>query len=413
MNKSYYSLGLMSGTSMDGVDASIIHSDGITKYQEIFNKYFEYNKELYRELTSIRDKITNSKDLKTLQNKLKSIEKEITLFHVKVVKEIIKESSVEIDLIGFHGQTIFHNAEEKISTQLGDGKLLSKLTKKIVVYDFRQNDLKNWGNGAPLTPIFHQVMVSKINDQFKIGYPIQVINIGGISNITSTSDPKDPIRFHKVYANDIGPGNCLIDEWIRKKTKKRYDKDGLIARSGKTNKSILKKALENFNKENLNKYLETPKNNLRYQRSFDTKDFDISFVKDLSLEDGASTLTDFTAAIISQGIKIASGMRHPNLDKWLVCGGGRKNKYLMDSIIKKGPEYFKIDDPHFNKKLYDLKTISLEPIEKYEIDGDFVESQAFAYLAIRSYLKLPISFPSTTCCKEEYGCTGGVIVKNY
>ena len=414
MIKSYYSLGLMSGTSMDGVDASIIHSDGTTKYQEISNKYFEYNKELYQDLTNIRDKITSSKDLKTLQNELKSIEKEITLFHAQVVKEIVKESSVEIDFIGFHGQTIFHNVDERISKQLGDGKLLSKLTKKIVVYDFRQNDLKNWGNGAPLAPIFHHVMVSQINDQFKIGYPIQVINIGGISNITSTSDPKGPdIGFGIVYANDIGPGNCLIDEWIRKKTKKRYDKDGLIAMSGKTNKSILKKALENFSEENLNKYLEAPKNNIRYKRSFDTKDFDISFVKNLSLEDGAATLTDFTAAIIAQGINIASGMKNPNLTKWLVCGGGRKNKYLMDSVIKKGPEYLKTDDPVFNEKLDDLKTISLEPIEKYEIDGDFVESQAFAYLAIRSYLKLPISFPSTTCCKEEYGCTGGIIIKNF
>ena len=142
-------------------------------------------------------------------------------------------------------------------------------------------------------------------------------------------------------------------------------------------------------------------------------DFDISFVKDLSLEDGAATLTDFTATTIAQGIKIATGIGHPNLTKWLVCGGGRKNKHLMDCVIKKGPEYLKTDDPFFNEKLDDLKTISLEPVEKYEIDGDFVESQAFAYLAIRSYLKLPISFPSTTCCKEEYGCTGGIIIKNF
>ena len=122
--------------------------------------------------------------------------------------------------------------------------------------------------------------------------------------------------------------------------------------------------LESY-KENLNKYLETPKNNIRYKRAFDTKDFDISFVKDLSLEDGAATLTDFTAAIIAQGIKTASGMGHPNLNKWLVCGGGRKNKYLMDSVIKKGPEYLKTDDTVLNEKLDDLKTISLEPIEKY------------------------------------------------
>ena len=161
MNKSYYSLGLMSGTSMDGVDASIIHSDGTTKYEAISNKYFEYNKELYKDLTSIRDKIASSKDLKTLQNELKFIEKKITLFHAKAVDEIIRKSKTNIDFIGFHGQTIFHSAKEKISEQLGDGDLLSKHTKKTVIYNFRQNDLKNGGQGAPLTPIFHKLLKNK------------------------------------------------------------------------------------------------------------------------------------------------------------------------------------------------------------------------------------------------------------
>ena len=137
MSKSYYSLGLMSGTSMDGVDASIIQSDGETKYKVIMDKYYEYPQGIFQNLAKLRDKISSSIDLKKFTKELKKIEKEITLFHSEAVKEIIKKTKVNIDLIGFHGQTIYHNAKEKISMQLGDGKLLSDLTKKTVVYNFR------------------------------------------------------------------------------------------------------------------------------------------------------------------------------------------------------------------------------------------------------------------------------------
>ena len=130
MSKLYYSLGLMSGTSMDGVDASIIQSDGEIKYRVVLDKYFEYPKGIYEDLIKIRDKIKSPKDLKKLSREVKSIEKEITLFHAKAVNKIVKKSGVDIDFIGFHGQTIFHNAKEKISKQLGDGKLLATLTKK-------------------------------------------------------------------------------------------------------------------------------------------------------------------------------------------------------------------------------------------------------------------------------------------
>ncbi len=180
MSKSYYVLGLMSGTSIDGVDASIIQSDGKTKYKAILDKYFEYPKKIYQNLTKLRNEIKNSKDLKRFEKQIKSIEKEITLFHAKAVNEILKKSKINVDFIGFHGQTIFHNAKEKISKQLGEGKLLSKLTKKIVIYNFRQNDLKNGGQGAPLTPIFHKLLV----EQNKIKTPVIILNIGGITNYT-------------------------------------------------------------------------------------------------------------------------------------------------------------------------------------------------------------------------------------
>ena len=210
MSKLYYSLGLMSGTSMDGVDASIIQSDGEAKYKVIIDKYFEYPQEIYKDLTKLTDKIKSSKDLKKFSKEIKNIEEEITLFHVEIVNKIYKELKSKIDLIGFHGQTIFHDSQKKISIQLGKGKLLSKLTKKTVVYDFRQNDLKNGGQGAPLTPIFHKMLAKKLNLK-----NVTFINIGGIINETTISDDGH------FSAADVGPGMCLIDKWIRINSKKK------------------------------------------------------------------------------------------------------------------------------------------------------------------------------------------------
>ena len=381
MAKIYTSMGLMSGTSLDGIDVSIIKSDGKREYSSILDRYFEYDKELIQKLLKIRDKIGNSDDLLKYFEELRDLEREITLFHVKAVDETIRIFNADIDLIGFHGQTIFHDSKKKISKQLGDGQLLSQLTKKEVVYNFRQNDLKNGGQGAPLAPIFHNALANKMNKKFDLEFPINILNIGGISNITSTVRREELWQSNKIYAYDIGPGNCLIDEWIRKNSKNNYDNKGSIARSGKVDKLILNQALENFN------------HNSRYEKSLDVNDFDIFFAKGLSLENGAATITDFTAKIISEGMNFIHGKNQLWNDKWLVCGGGRKNKYLLECIKN-----------NFDK-------INIDPIDKYEINGDYIESQAFAFLAIRSEEGLPISFPTTTRCKEPL--TGGVSIENY
>ena len=375
MEKTFTSLGLMSGTSMDGIDASIIKSNGEEKYEAVFDQYFKYDEALYRELVDIRGKINSSEDLEINSIILSELEREITLFHASICKKIINDYSSNIDLIGFHGQTIFHNANEKISKQLGDANLLSSLLKKKVVYNFRENDLFNGGQGAPLTPIFHQLLTN----QNQIKLPVCILNIGGIANITIISSR----NFNDLKSYDIGPGNCLLDEWIRKNSEEKFDKNGELARAGKTNKIILNQAINNY---------DSIKNNNKL--SFDVKDFDLNFVRGLSLEDGLSTLTNFTSYLIYQSIVASTNFDKDKELNILICGGGRKNSFLIDSIRNKIP-------PNVNLCL----------IDDYKIDGDFVESQAFAYIAIRSYLKKIISFPKTTNVKKL--CSGGVLIENY
>tara|TARA_B100000767_G_C19716603_1_gene515264 strand:- start:372 stop:1499 length:1128 start_codon:yes stop_codon:yes gene_type:complete len=374
MGKIFRALGLMSGTSGDGVDASLISSDGINQYSEILNKYFKYDQKIYKNLHNLRGKILKPQDLQKNAIEIINLEREITLFHANVIMKILDLIDKKVDLIGFHGQTIYHNPLEKITKQIGNGNLLSQLTKKTVVYNFRQNDIKNGGEGAPLTPIFHKLIV----EQKKIELPVCILNIGGITNVTTISEFSE----NRFLSRDLGPGNCLIDEWVRNNTKDKFDNKGEIAKRGKTNESILNQALDNFdNKPN--------KDTL----SFDTKDFSLGFIRGLNLEDGAATLTDFTGRIIGEGLFSFLSKTREKPWKILVCGGGRKNLTLMQKIKSRTP-----------------KNYITQNIDDYGVDGDYVESQAFAYLAIRSYLGLPISFPETTGCKKP--CTGGVIIKN-
>ena len=368
MNKFYYSLGLMSGTSGDGVDASIIQSDGDNEYKVISDNYYKYDEYIYKKIHNLKDKIKDSNDLKNQSKALTLLEKEITLFHSKVIEKISKDSKIDIDLIGFHGQTIFHNAKEKISKQLGDGKLLSKLAKKTVVYNFRKNDLNNGGQGAPLTPLFHKILAKK----YKIN-PALFLNLGGIANLTNIQNQND------FTAKDVGPGMCLIDSWIRFNTKKNYDENGDIGKSGRINELVLYKELDKLFYKNKNLI------NSNKKISYDTKDFNLNFIKELSLENGTATLTEYTVKILANSL-----MTNPKKKKEIIlCGGGRKNNFLVERIKK--------------------NNILVKFIDEFGIDGDFIESQAFAYLAIRSFLGLPISYPKTTGVNKP--CVGGIIIK--
>ena len=362
MNKNWTSLGLMSGTSGDGVDASLIKTNGVDEYNVLTDKYFEYDHNINRDIHSLKEKIHKISNLEDFKRELNELERKITIFHAKIIKEFKIDDKV---IVGFHGQTIYHNFKEKISRQLGNGKLLGQLTKKKIVYDFRSNDILNGGQGAPLAPVFHHLIALKNN----IDLPVCFLNIGGISNITIV---KEKNNLNELFSKDLGPGNCLIDAWVRNNSNKRFDEDGNLASSGTKNEIIFEQAQELYaNRESKNKL------------SFDTNDFDISFARGLSLEDGVATLTDFTASIIGQELSLTIINSKQKIKEVLICGGGRKNKVLLKKI---------------KENLHN--TINLKLIDDYGINGDFVESQAFAFLAVRSIMKLPISFPSTTGCKH-------------
>ena len=380
-NKLYTAIGLMSGTSMDGVDVSLIRSDGLDQFVNILDEYYEYDASLHDQLVDLRNVIFNINDLEKYSQKLIELEREITLFHSKIVNEVSLKYKDEINFVGFHGQTIFHNPEMKISRQLGDGELMSQLIKKNVFYDFRQEDLKNNGQGAPLTPIFHNLLSKKINEKHQIDFPICFINIGGISNITKILKKNESLE-ENLEAFDSGPGNCMIDEWIRKNSKYKFDQNGSIAKAGKINQLTLNQAIDNFKIDS-------------FEKSLDIKDFDISFLRGLSLEDGCATITNFTAYLIAKGIEYSNKSNDKPI-KYLICGGGRKNSFLIQNI----KDY-----------LSNKTNISIDLIDEYNFNGDYIESQAFGYLAIRSFLNLPISYPKTTGCKIP--TTGGKLVKNF
>jgi len=377
--KLYTSIGLMSGTSMDGVDISIIQSDGQHEFYNILDEYYEYDLDLKKELIRLRNLVLSQNDLLKNSEELRNLERKITVFHAEKIRHALLEYKNEIDLIGFHGQTIFHDPQKKITKQLGDGKLLSQLLKKKVVYDFRQKDIENGGQGAPLTPIYHYLLSSIINQKFKTEFPIGFINIGGITNLTNikslSSNPEDSIT-----AFDVGPGNCLIDEWVRKNSNKKFDENGNISKAGKIDQLITNQIIENFNIDS-------------YSKSLDIKDFDNSFARGLSFENGCSTITNFTGYLIAKGIE---NINTDSKIKYLISGGGRKNNALIDCL---------------KDNLNNKNNFIFDNIDKYGFNGDFIESQAFGYLAIRSFLNLPISFPSTTGCKKP--TIGGKIVENF
>jgi len=363
------SIGLMSGTSSDGIDASIIKSDGENDVRFIGNHFLPYEERVRSKIRILKEKINLILDLETNKSEIDSLEKEITILHVKIVNLIIKKFDLrksEIDLIGFHGHTIFHSFKEKKTKQLGDGRLLSHLTGLNVVYNFRENDIKNGGQGAPLVPVFHKLLQIEL----KLKMPLVFLNIGGISNLTYLNKSEEMTSF------DSGPGNFLIDKILQLKSNDRiqFDKDGIIAFTGNVDRNIL------------DSYLSDPYYELSPPKSLDVNDFNLSPLRSLNLKDSVATLSELT----SQTIVNALNFFRSKPIEVILCGGGRKNEYIFERIKK-------------------LSNIKISNIDKYKINGDFIESQAFAYLAIRSFLKKPISFPATTGVSRSI--SGGNVIE--
>ena len=363
------SIGLMSGTSCDGIDASIIESDGENEINFIGNQFLPYDKRIKFKIRSLKEKINLIIDLQKNKLEIDSLEKEITLLHAKTVNLIIEKYEInkaKINLIGFHGHTIFHSFKEKKTKQIGDGRLLSQLNNLNVINNFRENDINNKGQGAPLVPIFHRLLQIKL----KLKTPLVFINIGGISNLTYLGNNNE------IVSLDTGPGNFLIDKILQLKSKNKiqFDKDGTIAFVGNIEKNIL------------DGYLNDPYYESLPPKSLDVNDFNLSPIRSLSLQDSVTTLSELTSMTIVNALNFFS----VKPKEIILCGGGRKNKYIFERIKK-------------------LSNILTNTIDEYKIDGDFIESQAFAYLAIRSYLKKPISFPGTTGVIKPI--TGGDIIK--
>lgn len=344
----------MSGTSMDGIDLAMIISDGKNFIERKKFAYIPYDEEFKK---SLRHLIYNSPSLVEIKN----VENELTLLHAKFVNDFIVENKInrhEIDAIAFHGHTILHDPENKITWQIGNAELLSAKTGVNIVAGFRNRDIAFGGQGAPLVPIYHFHL---LHNQPR---PIMVLNIGGISNITYiSSDQEDDIE-----AFDVCFGNAPFDDLVKKKLQQNFDKDGELSKSGKVDFILADRILCNdiF-------YKKPPK-------SFDRDDFAelLAPINSLKIEDALATFAYMHAKVIQINIESLSKSSGSKPRAIFVCGGGRKNAAIMDEMKKW------------------VLGVEIKTVEDLGFNGDAIEAEAFAFLAIRRMLKLPISFQKTT-----------------
>ncbi len=335
-------VGLMSGTSMDGIDAALVRTDGVDRVEPVAFLSTPYGNGFRSRLRACLGGKGDVAD----------VERDLTEAHAAAVLRLLAEAGVParaVDLIGFHGHTILHAPEERRTWQIGNGALLAQRTGIAVVDDFRTADVASGGQGAPLAPLYHRALASGLPK------PLAVLNLGGVGNVTWIGRGDD------VIACDTGPANALVDDWVLAKTGARYDEGGRLARTGRVHALALTELLDN-------PYFDRPA-----PKSLDRDAFDPAPVRDLSPEDGAATLTAFTAFAVERAL--------PHLPeppaRWLVSGGGRHNATLMEMLA-------------------DRLRAPVEPVESVGWDGDALEAQAFAYLAVRSRLGLPLSLPTTT-----------------
>ena len=364
-------IGLMSGTSMDGMDIAALSTDGVAEVRRGPGMFVPYE-------AAFRNRIEAAlEDAKAIVQRvdrpgdLSALEREITLRHAEAVKRFVGDHpGISPDLVGFHGQTVLHRPNSGLTVQLGDGGLLAKETGLPVVFDMRAADMVQGGQGAPLVPAYHAALASSLPDALR-RFPVCFVNIGGISNVTFVPASGDPVAF------DSGPGNALIDQWVAGEAGIPYDANGMIASEGGIVRSVVER------------YLESPFFEKAGPKSLDRNDFTLDLARGMELADGARTLAAVSAEAI---LKAADHMpERPKL--WVICGGGRRNPHIVGDMragaLASGAEVILAEDAGF--------------------DGDAMEAEAWAYLAVRAIKGLPLTFPTTTGCREAV--TGGVLAR--
>ena len=341
----------MSGTSLDGIDVAMIETDGRDRVNPGAALTLPYPQEFRERLRSVLGG----------EGPVGAVEEELTRLHAEAVEHFLcGQPGAAVDVVGFHGHTILHRPAERRTWQIGDGALLSSRLGLDVVADFRSADVAAGGEGAPLAPLYHAALAATLPK------PLAVLNIGGVANVTWIGGRSEILAF------DTGPGNALIDDWVYRHTGDAADLDGALARAG----AVSAAHVENF--------LANPYFDRCPPKSLDRDDFRGALPTGLSLEDGAATLTEMTAAAV------AAATRHfpTPAEQWLVTGGGRHNPALIEALARR------------------LK-VPVKPVEAVGWHGDALEAQAFAYLAVRSLEGLPLSLPTTTGVPEPY-CGGNL-----
>ncbi|AXS42602.1 anhydro-N-acetylmuramic acid kinase [Breoghania sp. L-A4] len=357
-------LGLMSGTSMDGIDLAMIETDGerIAAFGETsYRPYSDAERLVLRQALSAARGVT---DRTERPDALRAAERVVNDAHAALVLSFLSEhgmSAGDVDVIGFHGQTVFHAPERGMTVQLGDGDRLARETGIRVVYDLRANDVAAGGEGAPLAPVFHKALAAGLPG------PLGILNLGGVANITWIGEGDEDL-----IAFDTGPANALIDDFVHTRTGAAMDVGGALARSGAVNDALLAR------------WLQHPYFDRLAPKSLDRDDFTAPGVDALSTEEGAATLTAFTAATVAAGFK---HLPRPPV-RLIAVGGGAHNPVLLEMIAAR-------------------TGVSVTPAADIGWSGDFIEAQAFAYMAVRALDGRPITFPGTT--GAPWPMSGGLI----
>ncbi|MEP9376311.1 anhydro-N-acetylmuramic acid kinase [Aquabacter sp. CN5-332] len=363
-------LGLMSGTSMDGIDAALIDTDGESVEWLGPAATFPFDAAMRRLLVAAMEDARglNSRDARP--GRLAEAERRITDLHAEAVRLLLAQmrlSPSDLDVVGFHGQTVFHRPDAGLTVQIGLGAELARALGTRVVADLRAADVAAGGEGAPLVPVFHQALARRLD----LPRPLAVLNVGGVANVTVLGAGADPI------ACDTGPGNALIDDFVMARTGVPFDEDGALAAAGRVDMDGVAAALDH-------PFFRTP-----LPKSLDRNAFRLHVAERLrperlSTEDGAATLTALTAATVAAVVPLLP--QRP--ETWVVAGGGARNGTLL-------------------RMLGEVLSRPVLPADAVGWSGDALEAHAFGFLAVRAVRGLPLTFPTTT--RAPVPLTGGVI----